>query len=55
MICAKPKGCGGAGTVWKNNILIDCPRCSGTGENKKGKEPTYSYPTLQNAIPEKQN
>lgn len=44
MICRKPpRGCGGCGTVFKNEILIDCPKCSGKGEHN-GPEPTYNYP-----------
>lgn len=37
--------CAGCGTVWKNNILIDCPRCGGSGEERRG-PPTYSQPIL---------
>lgn len=45
MICQEGKGCGGAGTIWKNNRLIDCPKCGGTGEISKMKHiPTYLQP-----------
>jgi hypothetical protein len=37
------KHCGGCGTVWSNNRLVDCSTCSGTGENSKSKEPTFTF------------
>lgn len=36
-----PKGCGGCGTQWKNNKLVDCQRCSGKGEDTRSM--TYEY------------
>jgi hypothetical protein len=34
--------CGGAGTVYIDGFLRDCPRCKGTGEEPNSSEPTYS-------------
>jgi hypothetical protein len=40
MICP-PTVCGGAGTVWLFNRLIDCLLCKGTGEYGPGRVYVY--------------
>jgi hypothetical protein len=50
MIChivkkGKLVSCGGCGTIWKNNILVDCTYCGGFGEIKKmDRIPTFLAP-----------
>lgn len=38
------KSCGGCGTIWKNNVLITCPKCSGLGEDKR--TATFYYSSI---------
>jgi hypothetical protein len=47
MVCPPIKGCGGAGTKMVNDMVVDCSRCGGKGEDTRTQ--TFNPPRDENA------